>query len=149
MFSWASWCCWYSKTRNFCTTSSQDLIYSKKNEGNLKKLPKSAKNWPHMSNFPQLFGQNLTIWWSRHVVLMSMKLTMPKKRGFCNVFWPLGHLLSQKHTWGLSGHLLFFFHMDEPKNIFGFFFSEKIHIWRRKKHKKLDGHLIMIYQNIY
>ena len=106
MFSWASWCCWYSKTRNFCITSSQDLIYSKKNEGNLKKLPKSAKNWPHMSNFPQLFGQNLTILWSRHVVLMSMKLTMPKKSGFCNVFWPLGHLLSQKHTWGLSGHLL-------------------------------------------
>ena len=82
MFSWASWCCWYSKTRNFCITSSQDLIYSKKNEGNLKKLPKSAKNWPHMSNFPQLFGQNSTILWSRHVVLMSMKLTMSKKRVF-------------------------------------------------------------------
>ena len=93
MFSWASWCCWYSKTRNFCITSSQDLIYSKKNEGNLKKLPKSAKNWPHMSNFPQLFGQNSTILWSRHVVLMSMKLTMPKKEGFSNVLWSLDHLI--------------------------------------------------------
>ena len=35
-----------------------------------------------MSNFPQLFGQNSTILWSRHVVLMSMKLTMSKKRVF-------------------------------------------------------------------
>ena len=35
-----------------------------------------------MSNFPQLFGQNSTILWSRYVVLMSMKLTMSKKRVF-------------------------------------------------------------------
>ena len=114
MFSWASWCCWYSKTRNFCINFTQESIYSEKNEENLKKVPKIGQNWTHMSNSPQLFGQNSTIWWSRHVVLIPMKLPMQKKEGFFNVLLSLGHLLGRKHTWEIGGHLLSCGHSLDP-----------------------------------